>query len=188
MHVKPHVAACYYFTAVAAMLSTSVWMIAGMTDLPELFKYSSTAPHCGFTLHGMGLGLSFWRHGPGVVESRLYDASIVLNSFLPVPTDVVGSLGPLDAVPFHNKIYYVWFTCFLTFCASHIMAAGGSKGEHPLQPRTSIFWPFIRGTIHAIQLMDAVTDLAVIKTLFKQACALISFLSHIHCSGFRNSG
>lgn len=45
------------------------------------------------------------------------------------------------------------------------MAAGASVGEHPAQPRASIFKPFLRATRRAVQPENAFIDLAVIKTL-----------------------
>lgn len=170
IHVKPHVAACYYFSSAAGILSATAWQLTGMTDFRALYLYVCTLPILGSTVIVALITLTFWRHGPHVVDSKLGIAAGALAGLFHLPTTLLGYLGPIDAVPFHNRFHYVCCGATLNFFASHSMAAGGSKGEHPVQPRTSNVWPFLRASMRALQLIDAYTDLAVIKTFWEQAC------------------
>lgn len=174
LHVKPHVAACYYFSATAAMQVAGTCCLIGMPDFRALGPVSLLA----FLVYGVLLGLAFWRYGPCVVvHNRLYPAALLLYAILGLPSMLMGYLGSSDMAPYGNKLLFIGLNTVGMFGASHMMAAGGSKGEHPAQPRASILWPCVRGTIRAVQVMDALTNLAVIRTLLDQACP------HPHSSG-----
>lgn len=186
MHVKPHVAACYYFSAVAATLTTASVQLTDMTDFRPLYLGVCTFPFVGFMVTNVLNNVVFWRHGPVLAHHKLYTAVLLLGVCLLLPSGLLGYVGPIEAVPFHNRFYFICIAIAGTVCASHILAAGGSKAEHPLQPRTSILQPFVRGTIHAAQLMDAVTDLGVIGDLMEQVCPLKSGCYLAFCSQQRS--
>lgn len=140
-----------------------------MAHFRPLYLYVCALPLLIFVVHGILTDLLLWRYGLDVQEHKLYHIQIAVSSIFLLPSVFLGYLGPIDAVPFQNRLYYLCWASFGTFCTSHLMAAGGSTGEHPAHPRTSILIPFLRATRRTVQLVDAFSDLAVIKTLFEQA-------------------
>lgn len=180
LHVKPHVAVCYYFSANAGVYASSIWIVIGSAKFRALYMYLCALPMLGFTVNGTLIVLFVWRHGPDVVHHKVYEFACLVCTVLSLPSCVLGYIGPIDAVPFHHRFFYICVSSIGMFATSHAMAAGGTSGEHPLQPRTSILRPFVRGTIRAAQLVDAFTDLAVITTLVEQACPHLLLMSNLY--------
>lgn len=184
LHVNPLVAACHFIGSLAALHLTVLWVLIGMANFRALYMYVSRIPLWIYFGYGVLFDVVAWRYGPGVVDHKLYPALLSLSTSLLLPSVILGYLGPLEAVPFHNRFYYICLSSVGVFCTTQSMTAGGSKGDHPLEPRTSILWPFVRGTVRAVQLVDAFTDLAVIKTLMEQArpnAAQFNFPSGPYC-------
>ena len=170
--MNPLLAVCYYYSATTGLHFASIWLCTAIAAFGGIYLYMSTFLFLGFIVLGILTDLMFWGCGPDVVNHKLFPVAVALSAALLLTTLLLMSLEHMDTVSFqHRMLFACWGSC-AAFFHSHSMAAGGVKGEHPLYPRTSIFCPFMRANMRAVQMVDALTDVEVIRTLMEQACPL----------------
>ena len=170
LHVNPLVAAGYFFFSNVGVHSVDLSLLCGMLNFRSPYIYVCTLTMFLNLILSVPLKLLVLRYGPSLVDHKLFSFGMLVSLALLLPSILLGFLGPIGAVPFHNRFYFICLVSFEVFFASHGMTSGASKGEHPVRPRTSIFRPFVRGSIRAVQIVDSLTDVAVIRTLLEQAC------------------
>ena len=115
--------------------------------------------------------ISIWRWGPVIVHHKLYQPVLTLGALGTMPLLYVGYLGPEATMPWHNNSQWLVVNGFNLFAVLQAAAAGGMPGEHPSEPRTSIREPFLRSALQALMLLDALSDLAVTRSLLRAVCS-----------------
>ena len=66
-------------------------------------------------------------------------------------------------------------------------AAGLVPGEHPAEPRTSIREPVLRSALNALMVLDALSDLAVVRSFLTAVCSYCSvWLNIIRSNTYHN--
>ena len=87
-----------------------------------------------------------------------------------LPVVYAGFLGPEATVPWQNNLQWLVFICANAFAVLQNASAGGMPGEHPAEPRTSIREPVLRSAIHALMMLDANSDVALIRSFLSAVC------------------
>ena len=189
MHVNPLTAIQH---SVASDVGLSVFYAYTATGLPfnhSWVFYVVTCSHMINTIGVIGISCVFWRVGPALACHRLFPAIQALITLLSMPIHYAGYLGPLFAVPWHNRLKFVCVNAFSHFFVTQTCLAGKVQGEHPAEPRTSIIRPMLEGTIRTLQMVDALTDLSMIRTLIDVvwifSCELWHWMSRNRQGEFR---
>ena len=101
----------------------------------------------------------------------LYPLVLVSLALCGLPMCYVTFLGPEATVPWHNSFHSLTVVCFGQFWGLQAAAAGFSPGEHPAEPRTSIREPFLRSALQSLLVIDALSDLALIRSFLVEGCS-----------------
>ena len=170
LHVNPFVAMGYFYGFAALERAAAVYICTGVRGDDHMF-YVVIVPLVSFVvMGGTALDWFVWRRGPATVKHKLFQAFVVLSTLSSMPMLYVGNLGPEATVPWHDRFHILCATAIITFCGHQRCSAGLIPGEHPAEPRTSIMEPFCRSAIHALVVLDAVSDLALSRYLLTAVC------------------
>ena len=141
------------------------------TSLPmyrSTLFYVATLPWLLHIFIVLAMACSMFRVGPQVVFHHMYSLGLLCVSVLPFSVWYLGFLGPQQTVPWNSRLHF-FVVAFLLFSFVHLAAAAGSlPGEHPSEPRTSIFQPVYRAIFQTLRITDAMTDLSLIGELFAE--------------------
>lgn len=170
LHVNPCVAMGYYFSSFVLSSSTMAYMSTGVRGEGHMY-YVVLVPLGCYTFVCIAGAISFWRWGPAVAHHKVYQHVTAFASLGIMPICYVGYLGPEATIPWHNNLHWLAVSCVSVFLLLQTTSAGGVPGEHPAEPRTSIREPVLRSSLHALVFLDALSDLALIRSLAKAVCS-----------------
>ena len=88
----------------------------------------------------------------------------MLSVTLNMPLICVAYLGPVSMVPWNSRLHFVCVNAVGMFCFVQTGAAAKTPREHPKVPRCSIMQPFIRSAINTMLILDAWTDLTLVRS------------------------
>ena len=180
MHVDPLMAIRYFFFCEAVHIATCAYTVTGLRIDSSLYCFLVTVPMMLFTSCNVCTYLAFWRLGPEIVHHKLYTMSSLLTMICIIPVVLLGYMGPETMVPWNSRVHFVCVNASGTVFAEQSAAAGKSPRQHPQEPRTSLLKPIIRSAVVSLLLVDALTDLSLIRSLFERVCST-SFPSSLFC-------
>ena len=168
-HVNPHVAIAYFFVPNALAIATVAYLCTGIRGDDHMY-YVVLVTLVVFVLFHTGTQFAFWRWGPNFAHSKVFQHVMVLTTVCSMPILYVGFLGPDSTVPWNDRLHYVSVHGLAIFFLLQGAASGGMAGEHPAEPRTSIWEPFCRSAVQALTLVDAASDFALTRSLLAAVC------------------
>ena len=148
----------------------AAYMCTGVRGEGHMY-FEVLVPLVFYTVVLTAASVSFWWWGPAVAHHRLYQPALAAATFCVMPMLYVGYLGPEVTVPWHNNLQWLVVCCMSIFFGLQHTSAGVMPGEHPAEPRTSIREPFLRSALQALMLLDALSDLAVTRSLLRAVCS-----------------
>ena len=184
-HVNPYVAIGYFFSAAALTDAAAAYICTGIRGDDHMYYVVMVPLVCfiGAIICNHGI---FWRWGPAAVHHKLYQPTQAFTSLCLLPLAYVGFLGSEASVPWHDQFYFLCIYSLFLFAMLQCASAGAVAGEHPAHPRTSIMEPFCRSALRALMLVDAISDLALSRSLVTAVCpqwsAANPFKKHLGCS------
>lgn len=169
MHVDPVTGLRYFWVCQVGLMAALLVGFAGMTFDGSRIFYILTIPYCGVYTLQLTATMCFWRFGPDFAHHKVLQSIMGALSLCLLPMLYFGYLGPIETVPWNDRLVFSFVTLLMFLFASQAGQAGANMGEHPLEPRTSIIAPVVQGTINTILLWDALTDIGIIRSLLQQA-------------------
>lgn len=100
------------------------------------------------------------------IGRAMHGALVVLICSLSVTCFV----GPDSFVPFNNKAVTSILLLFGIFSVCLSGEAGGTAARHPAEPHSNMRIPIVRAAILAVRGINAISDFAVARVMFRQVC------------------
>lgn len=88
-----------------------------------------------------------------------------------MPLSIRLLLGPLDLVPFRNRLAYIVLNAFCSWCQLFSAQVGAWEPDSPAAPYRNLTAPLLIATIRNLRIADAITDTMIIKLMLAQAQA-----------------
>ena len=170
MHDNPCVATGYFFPSVILASSTMAYLCTGVRGEGYMY-YVVLVPAACDAVVTFAVAILFWRWGPAVAHHKLYQPVPAFLSSCVMPMAYVAFLGPEATMPWHNSFYCLAIITILVLSMLQAAGAGIVPGEHPAEPRTSIREPIVRSALQALLLLDAFSDLALIRSFLNAVCS-----------------
>lgn len=154
---------CHFYGFEAGQLAVSIYILSALPINQSVYCYIVTIPWMVNIVYCSVLDLALWRWGPVVVHHKVYPVFYLLSVALFMPLVCVAYLGPLSSVPWNNRLHFVFANGVGNFC---FIQTGTTKTprEHPKVPRSSLLQPFSRAAINTMLIMDAWTDLTLVRS------------------------
>eukprot|EP00892_Ulva_mutabilis_P008904 jgi/Ulvmu1/6386/UM003_0014.1 len=163
---KPHVAfLCSTLTNLFTLVTNTSVLLFASTPM----RWDHHAPTIVYALFHFSTSAMMLRRGPAIAKTKLYNALLVPAIFLQFIVAVRLMLGPLEHVPFGNRLVFVLVNSTAVWCWAFTSMTGAWAPDHPPQPFRSLVEPVADATVRALRLTDAITDMLIIRLMLGQA-------------------
>ena len=169
LHVNPYVAMGYYFVSTTLMTVTAAYMGTGIQGEGHIY-YVALVSLVFNIIVCTAATIAFWRWGPAVAHHKLSQPALAIAGLCLTPMFYVGYLGPEATIPWHNGLQWLLVSGLHIFFFLQSASAGGMPVEHPAEPRTGIMEPVLGSALHALMMVDALSDLCLTRSLVEVVC------------------
>ena len=165
VHVNPFAAMGFFFSSAVAAEVMKTYLVTALPLNRSIHCYLVTVPIVMLIAISLGSYCAMWRYGPQVVHHKLYALYLLAYMVCSMPALYVCYTGPQSTVPWNNRLKAVAVGTTISLLSHMAGAAGGLPGEHPPEPRTSIWRPLCHATLQTLRIMDSATDMSLATEL-----------------------
>lgn len=115
-----------------------------------------------------------WRHGPAYAHTITFSIFNFLYLACILPVIIAAFVRDDSSIPFQNRLKSTLLIALCSYFSNLTGLCGQISDEHPLEPMTSLARPFFLAGIRSGRVMDALTDISMIRILLEQVCVACS--------------
>ena len=113
----------------------------------------------------------FWHHGQPYFDTLAFKTTTMASSLCFICVMIVGYLCPLEAVPFGSTVHLTLVLAAIVWMQNVIL--GLAPMAIPAEPCRKLVLPLMQALPRTLRLMDACTDLSLLRVLAVQVCVLM---------------
>jgi hypothetical protein len=110
----------------------------------------------------------FYIYGPLFARSKLFAFFTTVWLLPEIFLSALGFVGGQNTVPFQNRLVHACLLGLSMWLNNISGMLGASRDDHPLQPYSSFRCALISATVRTLHLMDAFTDMALVRMILAQ--------------------
>lgn len=111
-----------------------------------------------------------WRHGPGYAYKTSQNVFTFIYVAFILPLIFAAFVRGDQNIPFQNRLKSTLLIAASSYFSNLTGLCGQIKDEHPWEPLSSLTRPLVLAGLRSGRIMDALTDISMIRILLDKVC------------------